>query len=134
MFKRKVLFPLFLLLLPNVAGADTGHRAVSEWIAPTQINQIINPLRIQFDGFDEESILDIEEYLVAFTGYDSHETIYSKRKYWELSYNTRAGNGKIKRNLFKMMKILDLDCSIKYNGNTFVIIKSYRQNKRRSGW
>ena len=62
-----------------------------------------------------------------------HENIVSKRKYLEVRYKTQAVQ--IKSDvIWKMLNILNLRCSIKNNGNIFVIVKNYDENRRNASW
>ena len=134
MQKVKIVFLAVILFLPTLAYADTGFQKENT-VRQVEFNTFKqNSVIIQFDGFETETHLDIEEYLVVFSGYTSHETIVSKRKYWEIKYKTNASSDKIRRNLTKMLNILNLRCSIKNNGNIFVIVKNYEENRRSASW
>ena len=134
MQKVKIVFLAVILFLPTLAYADTSFQKEST-VRQVELHTFKqNSVIIQFDGFETETHLDIEEYLVVFSGYTSHETIVSKRKYWEIKYKTHASSDKIRRNLTKMLNILNLRCSIKNNGNIFVIVKNYDENRRNASW
>ena len=134
MQKVKIVFLAVILFLPTLASAEIGLQKENT-VRQVDFNASKqNSVIIQFDGFESETHLDIEEYLVVFSGYASHETIVSKRKYWEIRYKTQASSDKIRRNLTKMLNILNLRCSIKNNGNIFVIVKNYDENRRNASW
>ena len=134
MQKVKIVFLAVILFLPTLAYADTSFQKEST-VRQVELHTFKqNSVIIQFDGFETETHLDIEEYLVVFSGYTSHETIVSKRKYWEIKYKTHASSDKIRRNLTKMLNILNLRCSIKNNGNIFVIVKIYEENRGSASW
>ena len=134
MQKVNIVFLAVILFLPTLAYANIGFQKENT-VRQVEFNTFKqNSVIIQFDGFETETHLDIEEYLVVFSGYTSHETIVSKRKYWEIKYKTHASSDKIRRNLTKMLNILNLRCSIKNNGNIFVIVKNYEENRRSASW
>jgi hypothetical protein len=134
MQKVKIVFLAVILFLPTLASADIGLRKENIVRQVDDNTSKQNSVIIQFDGFETETHLDIEEYLVVFSGYTSHETIVSKRKYWEIIYKTQASLDKIRRNLTKMLNILKLRYNIKNNGNIFVIVKNYDENRRSMSW
>lgn len=76
-----------------------------------------------FDGFTPEDMLDIEEYLVIFSGYQSHRPTYSGARRAELWYESTINSAKLDRNLKKMLEQLELRATVQFSANKFVIKK-----------
>jgi hypothetical protein len=105
-----------------VLGAVGDHAkilaaALGDWVTVILANQVVpNQVAVAgaggltrvwtlvFDGFDVEEELLIEEYLVAFTGYDSHRPIYNVTHYYEISYKSTIDDSKLGRNLTLMLE------------------------------
>jgi hypothetical protein len=83
-----------------------------------------------FEGFGRSDIREIEEFLVIFSGYKDHRPTTSMTKYVEFWYESTIKTSKLRRNLGKMMEELDLDYTIKFDGNKFSI---RNKNIRKSG-
>jgi len=74
---------------------------------------------LTFDGFDRRDIREIEEYLTIFSGYIDHRPTTSMTKYVEFWYESTIRTSKLRRNLEKMMEVLNLDYTIQFQGNKF---------------
>ena len=85
---------------------------------------------LTFEGFDRRDIREIEEYLTIFSGYIDHRPTTSMTKYVEFWYESTIRTAKLRRNLEKMMEKLDLDYTIKFQGNKFSL---RNKNIRRRG-
>lgn len=88
---------------------------------------------LTFDGFSMDDMMEIEDYLVIFSGYDSHRPCgncvnTSKRHaYW---YKSTIGTAKMKRNMYKLMKKLQYQANIQIADRT-VEIKKLNANRQR---
>jgi len=74
---------------------------------------------LTFEGFDRRDIREIEEYLTIFSGYIDHRPTTSMTKYVEFWYESTIRTSKLRRNLEKMMEVLNLDYTIQFQGNKF---------------
>jgi hypothetical protein len=86
-------------------------------------NQMNTGYNLIFDGFSAENFVEIEEYLVVFSGYDSYrptEVRYTRTEIW---YKSSIGTAKLLRNIKKMLDELDFKATINFTGNTFTVKK-----------
>lgn len=86
-------------------------------------NHLNTGYNLIFDGFSGEIFAEIEEYLVAFSGYDSYrptEIRYTRTEVW---YKSSIGTAMLNRNLKKMLAEMNLAASINFSGNTFTVKK-----------
>ena len=92
-------------------------------------SELPNAYTIVFANFcDDKDVLDVEEYLVAFSGYRHYRPIRAlqcRHEYW---YETHANTGRLLRNLKKMMDILDIDARVTFSGGVFTAEKITSRN------
>jgi len=86
-------------------------------------NQLNSGYSLIFDGFSGENFSEIEEYLVAFSGYDSFRPVEIRYTRTEIWYKSSIGTAKLNRNLKKMLAEMDLTATINFSGNTFTVKK-----------
>lgn len=86
-------------------------------------NNLNSGYSLIFDGFSAEDFADIEEYLVAFSGFDSYRPIEIRYTRTEVWYKSSIGTAKLNRNMKKMLAELDLRATINFEGNTFTVKK-----------
>lgn len=83
-----------------------------------------------FDDFTQHEVMAFEEYLVIFSGYESHRLTYggaTRSEYW---YKSTINNAKLSRNLNKLLEKLNISGLIQVSGNTYTIKKiGYRNNQ-----
>lgn len=97
-------------------------------------NQLNTSYSLIFDGFSGEDFTEIEEYLVAFSGYDSFrptEIRYTRTEIW---YKSSIGTAKLNRNLKKMLAEMNLTATINFSGNTFTVKKITLRGKINNQW
>ena len=82
---------------------------------------LVNEYHLIFDNFSAEQVMAIEEYLVVFSGYQSHRPTYSSARRAELWYQSDIKLGRLQRNLHKMLDRLGFHARVSYSGNTFNI-------------
>lgn len=73
--------------------------------------QIAREWKFIFDGFSDDDMMDIEEYLVKFSGYSSHRPDpagLNTSKHHEMLYKSSIDSAKLKRNFHKMYKLLKM--------------------------
>ncbi len=102
-------------------------------------NGMVTDYYLVFDGFSAEDFMDIEEYLVIFSGYDSHRPTTQRHTRTEVLYRSSIGTAKLNRNLKKMLGELDMRATLTFEGNTFTLkrITLRGQNRQPSdseGW
>ncbi|MBU2978216.1 hypothetical protein [Alteromonas sp. C1M14] len=102
-------------------------------------NDMITDYYLVFDGFSAEDFMDIEEYLVIFSGYKSHRPTEQRHTRSEVLYRSSIGTAKLSRNLKKMLGELDMRATTTFEGNTFTIKRILRRGEKRKptedgGW
>lgn len=85
---------------------------------------------LEFDNFTPDDVLAIEEYLVIFSGYDSHRPITTSARRAEFWYQSSITTAKLNRNLNRMLSELDLRAIVRFDGNTFEISKVAQRRQR----
>lgn len=64
---------------------------------------IANTVTLTFENFTDEDRLLIEEYMVAFSGYQTHRAIYVTARHAEYSYKTTDDSAQLVRKLTTML-------------------------------
>jgi len=85
-----------------------------------------------FDGFTPDEINRIEEYIVAFRGYQHHRPVSSSLRHAEYWYETGSKVSRLNRNLRLMLDLMDIDGRVVYAGNTFSLEKIINERKERN--
>lgn len=102
-------------------------------------NGMLTDYYLVFDGFSAEDFMDIEEYLVIFSGYDIHRPVEQRHTRTEVQYKSSIGTAKLSRNLKKMLGELDMRATVNFEGNTYTIKRISLRGERRTpkandGW
>ena len=84
-----------------------------------------------FERFTPEDMMDIEEYLVVFSGYKNHRPVYTGRRRQEIWYESHIGSAKLDRNLKKMLVHIDLKGRVSFSGNEYTITKIAKRKNRK---
>ena len=92
-------------------------------------NHLNTSYSLIFDGFSGESFAEIEEYLVAFSGYDSYRPVEIRYTRTEIWYKSSIDTAKLNRNLRKMIAEMNLTAIINFSGNTFTVKKMTLRGK-----
>jgi hypothetical protein len=87
-----------------------------------------------FEGFSDEEVFEIEEYLVVFSGYQRHRPISTGRRRHEYWYETGSARGRLNRNLSKMLDYLDMPGQVDLLGNVFTVTKTAVVESRAGSW
>ncbi|OEU68767.1 MAG: hypothetical protein BA863_06495 [Desulfovibrio sp. S3730MH75] len=90
-----------------------------------------------FDGFNDDDMLDIEDYIIIYTGYDSHRpksnalNTSSHHEYW---YKSSIDSAHLKRNMVRMLRKMNMKGRVYISGNELKIVKqhSVRQRTKKS--
>lgn len=87
-----------------------------------------------FDGFTDDDMLDVEDYLTIFTGYDSHRpksNALNTSSHHEIWYNTSIDSAHLKRNVVKMLRKMNMKGRVYISGQDVKIVKQHRVKQRR---
>lgn len=98
---------------PNAVLKETGGECTG----------LTQPYTLAFTGFDGSDLTRIEEYLVAFKGYDHHRPIRVdgvQSDYW---YESCSDVARLNRNLRLMTEHMGIEARISLTGNRFDIEK-----------
>ncbi len=87
-----------------------------------------------FDGFTDDDMLDVEDYLTIFTGYDSHRpksNALNTSSHHEIWYNTSIDSAHLKRNMVKMLRKMNMKGRVYISGQEVKVVKQHRVKQRR---
>ncbi|TIH18539.1 hypothetical protein D0S45_04805 [Marinifilum sp. JC120] len=87
-----------------------------------------------FDGFSDDDMLDVEDYITIFTGYDSHRpksNALNTSSHHEMWYKTSIDSSHLKRNMVRMLRKLNMKGRVYISGNEVKIVKQHRVKQRR---
>lgn len=108
-------------------GVGSGGR-IKEWT-------------LVFDGFSDDDMLDVEDYITIFTGYDNHRpksNALNTSSHHEIWYNTSIDSAHLKRNIVRMLRKMNMKGRVYISGQDVKIVKQHRvkQRKKQSndGW
>ena len=83
-----------------------------------------------FTGFTPDDITSIEEYIVAFRGYEHHRPVSSSLRNAEYWYETKSKSARLNRNLRLMMEHLGYEGRVTFKGSSFQIDKISKRKNR----
>lgn len=89
-----------------------------------------NSYSLVFSGFTPDEISRVEEYIVAFKGYQHHRPVSSSLRNFEYWYESDSKVARLNRNLRMMMELMEEDGRVVYSGNTFTIEKINQRKER----
>lgn len=91
-----------------------------------------------FTNFTSRDLLDIEEYLVIFSGYKNHRPVNQTMTMSEFWYESAIDPAKLRRNLERMAEELNIKVRLTIDGRRYQLERlPIRQNKTaptKSGW
>jgi len=120
----------------KIIANDVGAVLVKKlsWMVDKQAHVVEQPgimaYNLVFDGFTKDDMFDIEEYLMIFSGYESHRVVYSGATRTEYWYKSDIGTAKLNRNLHKMMDRLGKQYIVQGTGNTYTVKKVSLRSKK----
>jgi hypothetical protein len=79
--------------------------------------------KLTFDNFDATEFNQVEEYLVAFSGYDTHKVIQSTSRNTVVWYETISDDARLKRNMRKMLDFMGVEGQVNCVNRTCKITK-----------
>ena len=100
-------------------------------------NQLETAYQLVVDGFTPDEVMEMEEYLVKFTGYESHRYTYQSNRRVELWYEGTTSSSRMNRNMNKLLETLDLRGTVNFSGNEVTLKKiTFRERKKPvdNGW
>lgn len=74
-----------------------------------------------FSNFSADERMDIEEYLVIFSGYESHRPVDCSRRHCEYWYQSSISSAKLNRNIQRMLEQLEIQSNVQFEGNTITV-------------
>jgi len=126
----------------RVLGMDLGVVLAQklDWLAPGKSSGgmksgknnagIATAYTLVFTGFTPDDITTIEEFIVAFKGYEHHRPISSSLRSAEYWYETNSNSARLNRNLRLMMDHLEFEGRVTFKGSSFQIERIKRRQKR----
>ncbi len=87
-----------------------------------------------FDNFTPEQITEIEDYLTIFSGYDSHRPKpngMNTSSHHEFLYRSSIDSAKLKSNMYKMLKKLNMDAQVSLSQNEVKVVQTNGVKQRR---
>ena len=100
---------------------DDGESDVTT--SGVQTSGLPNAYTLVFNLFTSEERMDIEEYLVVFSGYKSHRISGCSERRCEYWYESDIETAKLNRNLRKMLDYLNMRGRVTFSGNLFTVDK-----------
>jgi hypothetical protein len=79
--------------------------------------------KLTFDNFNAEEFNQLEEYLVAFSGYDTHRVIKSTSRNTVVWYETTSDDARLKRNMRKMLDFMGVQGQVNCVNRTCKVTK-----------
>lgn len=94
-----------------------------------------------FDGFNSDDMLDVEDLLVKFTGYDSYRpksNALNTSTHHELWYKSSIDSAHLERNMTRMLKKFNMKGRVYISGTEVKVVKQHsvkqRKKKNNDGW
>ena len=79
--------------------------------------------KLTFDNFSANEFDQLEEYLVAFSGYDTHKVIQSTSRNTVVWYETTSDDARLKRNMRKMLDFMGVQGQVNCVNRTCKVTK-----------
>jgi len=79
--------------------------------------------KLTFDNFNAKEFNQLEEYLVAFSGYDTHKVIQSTSRNTVVWYETTSDDARLKRNMRKMLDFMGIQGQVNCVNRTCKVTK-----------
>lgn len=115
---------MLVTLLNDQAGGGGPAR-------PIQANVLARNFELVFQGFNAADTRLIEEYLVAFSGYQNHRIVYAAPLHTEYAYMTTDETGELVRKFDTMLERIGTDGTVTAAGNKFTVVSIPTQGQRR---
>ena len=79
--------------------------------------------KLTFDNFKPNEFDQVEEYMVAFSGYNHHKVLQSGSRNMVIWYETTSEGSRLKRNLRKMFEFMGLEGQVNCVSRTCTVTK-----------
>lgn len=89
------------------------------------------------EGFTQQDIANIEEYLPIFSGYQRMRFSANRHQYAEIAYDSSISRNKLDKNLNRMLSEMNVNGAVKISGNTVTVVKTVDQSSTKfdlDGW
>ncbi len=90
----------------NGGGIDSGSGGV------------VKEYSLVFNNFNSNERMDIEEYMVIFSGYQHHRPVDCSRRRCEYWYESTINSAKLHRNIQRMLDQMSVEANVVFEGNT----------------
>ena len=126
----------------RLLGMDLGVVLTKklDWLAPGQGSAqgkaasddagIASAYSLEFTGFTPDDMNAIEEYIVAFRGYEHHRPVSSSLRSAEYWYESKSKAARLNRNQRLMMEHLGYEGRVTFKGSSFQIEKINKRKTR----
>ena len=87
-----------------------------------------------FDGFTDDDMLDVEDYITIFTGYESHRpktNSLNTSSHHEMWYKSTIDSAHLKRNMVRMLRKMNMKGRVYVSGNELKIVKQHSVKQKR---
>lgn len=118
------------LKLSWLVDGEGGEEGEGGQVTDSSNSGLLKGLTLVFDHFSADEIMAIEEYLVLFSGYHHHRTIYQSMTRVEWWYQSRINIARLNRNMVKMLAQLALRGIVQFSGNTLRVQKITLRKRR----
>lgn len=102
---------------PDVAVSSGDGAGVT--VAPAGCEGMTTAYTLSFKGFAPEELTLVEEYLVAFKGYDHHRPVRTDAAQSDYWYESCSDEARLNRNLRLMAEHMGLEVRLAKTGNRF---------------
>ncbi len=113
--------------LDHLAPAKGGSSIAKDGDDPAGLSTAYS---LVFSNFTPDEINQIEEYMVAFSGYRHHRPVTSSLRTNEYWYETDSESARLNRNFRLMLDLMETDGRVVFSGSQFTIEK-LRERKER---
>ena len=97
------------------------------------IGGMVTGWEINFEGFTQDEVATLEDYLQSFAGYSSHRVSYAGARSASFWYESRLRSASLNRNLYLAVERMGLRPFVQFSGRVFRVQKiTLRGGDRRS--
>lgn len=107
---------------PDISVTGTGATEVAT-VTPEVCTGMTTAYTLTFKGFEPTELTLVEEYLVAFKGYDHHRPVRTDAGQSDYWYETCSDEARLNRNLRLMAEHMGLEARVAKTGNRFDVLK-----------
>ena len=91
----------------------------------------VTDFNLVFDGFNNQEMAEIEDYLTIFSGYDTYRYASKSRAHAEIMYRAAISRNKLNQNLNRVLSEMRVDGVVRITGNNATITKSQTRQSRK---